>query len=264
MRKIAHISDLHFGRHDPRKVDGLLASLSDNNPDLVAVSGDLTQRARAREFTQARHFLDCIRQPIIVVPGNHDVPLYDVRRRLLKPLGKFNRHIAPVGLSDSFFVDGEMAVLGLNTPRRFVWKGGRVSLEQMAHIRQIFSHLKAGVWKVLITHHPVASPHGEARVELAGRSMLALRAAASAGVHLLLSGHHHRPVSGEPSAEPVLDGSVLVVHAGTAVSTRTREAAGNSYNLIRLETGTVSVRIMAWNEAGSFQEIQENLYSLPV
>ena len=261
MRTIAHISDLHFGRHDPRKVAALLKSLAENRADLIAVSGDLTQRARNAEFAEARHFLDRIAQPVLVVPGNHDVPLYDVRRRFLKPFSKFHRHIAPTGVDECIYTDEEMVVLGLNTARRFTWKNGRVSGDQMAHIRHIFSHLSANVWKVVMTHHPIASTHGEARVELAGRSMLALRALADAGVHLLLSGHHHRPASGEAHAELLLKGSVLVVHAGTAVSTRTRGPDGNSYNLIRLEPGSVVVRIMAWSDHG-FEEIQETRYAV--
>jgi 3',5'-cyclic AMP phosphodiesterase CpdA len=250
MSVIAHISDLHFGRHDAGKVEALLDSLDRNRPDLVAVSGDLTQRARREEFTEARHFLDRIGRPILVVPGNHDVPLYQFHRRLLTPFAKFNRYIAPADLSDCFFVDDEIAVLGLNTARRLTWKNGRVSHDQMSDIRRVFTHLRAELWKVLVTHHPVASAHGEARVELAGRSMLALRSVASAGVHLLLSGHHHRPVSGEVSAELVLHGSVLVIHAGTAVSTRTRGQEGNSYNLIELKPGCVTVRVMEWTETG--------------
>jgi 3',5'-cyclic AMP phosphodiesterase CpdA len=263
MRRIAHISDLHFGRHDPRKVDALLKSLAENPPDLVAVSGDLTQRARNWEFAEARHFLERIPEPVLVVPGNHDVPLYDLHRRFFKPFTKFNRHIGPAGVDDCIHTDEEMVVLGLNTARRFTWKNGRVSLDQMAHIRRIFSHLPAEIWKVVMTHHPIASARGEARVELAGRSVLALRALADVGVHLLLSGHHHRPASGEAHAELLLNGSVLVVHAGTAVSTRTRGLDANSYNLIRLEPGSVAVKIMAWS-GEAFQEIQETRYAVAV
>jgi len=261
MRTIAHISDLHFGRHDPRKVEALWRSLDESQPDLVAVSGDLTQRARRREFVQARRFLDQIAPPVIVVPGNHDLPLYNPARRFLQPLAKYNRFIAPAGLSDCFFADNEMAVLGLNTARRSSWKGGRVSIEQMAMIRRAFAHLPPELWKVLVTHHPVASAHGEARVELAGRSMLAIRAVADAGVQLLLSGHHHRPASGEASAELVLNKTVLVVHAGTAVSTRTRGAEGNSYNLIRLLGREVSVVVMEWSDQG-FREARTARYAL--
>ncbi|MEA2824243.1 MAG: hypothetical protein QOF03_725 [Alphaproteobacteria bacterium] len=261
MRRIAHISDLHFGRHDPRKVAALLKSLAENPAHLVAVSGDITQRARNSEFAEARHYLDRIAAPVLVVPGNHDVPLYDLRRRFFKPFGKFNRHIAPTGVDECIYSDEEMVVLGLNTARRFSWKNGRVSWDQMAHIRQIFSHLPAERWKIVMTHHPVAAAHGEARVELAGRSMLALRALADVGVHLLLSGHHHHPASGEAHAELLLSGSVLVVHAGTAVSTRTRGLAGNSYNLIELEPGSATVKIMAWS-GDAFTEIQKTRYKV--
>jgi len=261
MRVIAHISDLHFGHHDPRKVEALLKSLAENHPDLVAVSGDLTQRARSSEFVQARHFLDRIAKPVLVVPGNHDVPLYDLGRRFFKPFTKFNRHIAPAGVEDCIYRDEEMVVLGLNTARRFTWKNGRVSWDQMAHIRNILPHRPADVWKVVMTHHPIASAHGETRVELAGRSILALCALADAGVHLLLSGHHHRPTSGKSHVELLLNGSVLVVHAGTAISTRTRGLDGNSYNLVRLEPGSAIVKIIAWT-GDSFEEIQETRYAV--
>ena len=102
MRRIAHISDLHFGRHDTRKVDALIDSLDQNSPDLVVVSGDLTQRARQSEFAAAQEFLDRIRRPIVVVPGNHDVPLYAVHQRLLQPYAKFSRLVAASGVSDSY------------------------------------------------------------------------------------------------------------------------------------------------------------------
>jgi 3',5'-cyclic AMP phosphodiesterase CpdA len=247
---MAHISDLHFGRHDPRKVTALLHSLDHHRPDLVVVSGDLTQRARSTEFAEARHFLDRIGRPLIVVPGNHDVPLYAVHQRFLQPFRKYNRFIAPSGMEDSFFADADLAVLGLNTARRLVWKGGRISFEQMSTIHRAFAHLPRSVWKLLVTHHPLASAAGEPMIELAGRAKLAVRAVADAGVHILLSGHHHRALIGDVEAKLVLNGSVLVVHAGTAVSTRTRSAEGNTYNLIQLEPESVAVTVMEWSDTG--------------
>ena len=250
MRRIAHISDLHFGRHDPRKVDALLHSLDRSRPDLVVVSGDITQRARRAEFAEAREFLDRIARPIIVVPGNHDVPLYAVHQRFLQPFAKFDRFIAPSGIADSFFGDADLAVLGLNTARRFVWKAGRVSFEQMNIVRRTFADLPPNVWKLVVTHHPLASVAGEPMIELAGRAKLAVRAVADAGVHILLSGHHHRTSVGGMEPQLVLDGSVLVVHAGTAVSTRTRSAEGNSYNLLQLEAEHIAVTVNEWSHAG--------------
>src|SRR6266850_3541000 len=94
MRTIIHLSDLHFGRVDRRIVAPLVAAIDELAPDLVAVSGDFTQRARTREFTEARAFLETLRFPRLVVPGNHDVPLYNVARRFLSPLGRYRRFIA--------------------------------------------------------------------------------------------------------------------------------------------------------------------------
>jgi len=248
MRRIAHISDLHFGRHDMRIVDALIDSLDQNSPDLVVVSGDLTQRARQSEFAKAQQFLDRIRRPVVVVPGNHDVPLYAVHQRLLQPYAKFNRLVAASGVSHSYYSDTGLAVLGLNTARRFVWKGGRVSHDQMNAIRRAFAGLPDTVWKVLVTHHPIASVKGEPVIELAGRAKVAVRAVAEAGVHMLLSGHHHRAVAGGVEPKLVLNGSVLVVHAGTAVSTRTRHAEGNSYNLIQLSPARAAITVMEWSD----------------
>ena len=94
MRTLAHISDLHFGRLDRAVLPALARAIRAARPDVVVVSGDLTQRARRREFAEAREFLDCLPEPQIVVPGNHDVPLYDVASRWLRPLASYRHHIS--------------------------------------------------------------------------------------------------------------------------------------------------------------------------
>jgi hypothetical protein len=119
MRTIAQISDLHFGRHIATVAEGLLASLSEQNPDLVVLSGDFTQRARHAEFAEARRFLERIVQPKLVIPGNHDVPLYNLFRRFMTPFAKYHHYVTPMGLPADLFIDEELAVLGLNTARRF-------------------------------------------------------------------------------------------------------------------------------------------------
>jgi 3',5'-cyclic AMP phosphodiesterase CpdA len=246
MRTIAHISDLHFGSHEPAIARSLLGSIRDQKPDLVVLSGDLTQRARDGEFAQARHFLEQIDQPVLIVPGNHDIPLYNLLHRFLSPLEKYRHHIAPAALAGDWYCDDQLAVLGLNTARSLTWSSGRVSFNQMALIRRAFAAAPQSAWKVVVTHHPVAAAHGEARIEVAGRALFALRAIADAGVHLLLSGHHHRSVSGHADTELVLKNSVLVVHAGTAVSTRTRANEPNSYNLICLDASHVNIHVLHW------------------
>jgi 3',5'-cyclic AMP phosphodiesterase CpdA len=253
VRTIAQISDLHFGRHSLNVAEDLLTSVNHNRPDLVALSGDFTQRARHAEFAEARRFLDRILQPKLVVPGNHDVPLYNVFDRFLTPFAKYDRYVTPVGHPASFFRDDELAVLGLNTARRFARKNGRISLEQIAHIGRVFRDVPQEIFKALVTHHPLAIPSGEAPLELAGRSRLALEAITDAGVHLLLSGHHHRALSGRMT-EIGGGGSVLVLHAGTAISTRIRGFEGNTYNLIHITEERVSLRVMEWTAGHGFHE----------
>jgi 3',5'-cyclic AMP phosphodiesterase CpdA len=253
MRLIAHISDLHFGRHDPRLVDALLASLAAAAPDLIAVSGDLTQRARRREFAAARAFFDRLRPtPMVIVPGNHDVPLYNVVRRFARPLGRFERLLGAD--RGACFRDREIAVLGINSARSLTFKEGRISFAQMEQIVRAFAADGKAVLKVVVIHHPLAPPEGSPGLGRVGRWRPALAALRQAGVHLVLSGHHHHGFSGELEMPAGAAGAVLVVHAGTAVSTRTRGEEPNSYNLIRCDGARrVTVAVCTWN-GGRFAE----------
>jgi 3',5'-cyclic AMP phosphodiesterase CpdA len=136
-RTIVHLSDLHFGRIDPAIPDALLRSVREAAPDLVAVSGDLTQRARSVEFLQARDFLDRLPGRLIVVPGNHDVPaIGNPYMRFFAGWRRFRKYIHPD--LEQTFADEAMAVVGLNTARALAWKGGRINAEQMESVRQSF------------------------------------------------------------------------------------------------------------------------------
>src|SRR5258706_13438120 len=134
MRTLVHLSDLHFGRVDDQVIDPLIAKVAEIAPDLVAVSGDLTQRARSWQVREARAFLDALPKTQIVVPGNHDVPLHNVVARFLQPLDKYKRHITHE--MQPAYVDDEIAVVGDNTARALTVKGGRISANQVAGIRE--------------------------------------------------------------------------------------------------------------------------------
>jgi 3',5'-cyclic AMP phosphodiesterase CpdA len=246
VRTIAHLSDLHFGREDPRAVEALAADLAALAPTLVAVSGDLTQRARRAEFAAARAFLARIAAPRLVVPGNHDVPLFDVARRFLSPLGRFRRYVsaelAPV------YEDDELLVLGLTTARSLTWKGGRVSHAQMEALREAFCRGAPGRLHVLVAHHPFSPPEGRPRQAIVGRAAAALSALATCGLDLVLTGHLHREFAGDLAGH-TLARSVLALHAGSAVSRRLRGEA-NSFNLVRVRgPQRVEVELRAFDGA---------------
>lgn len=251
MRLVAQISDLHFGRHDEGVVDALVASLSAAKLDLLIVSGDFTQRAKVREFLAARAFLDRLDMPKLVIPGNHDIPLYRLFSRLFRPLQGYDRHIAPIGTEGSAFVDDELAVVGLRTPRRFTGKNGRISEAQLTEARAVLDGAALGALRILVTHHPLAAPPEFSSVTLARRAGPGVVAAIEAGAQILVSGHYHRSGSGGHLAGSDALRELLVVHAGTATSDR-RRGEGNSYNLIAWDEPDVTVTVLEWTEATGF------------
>lgn len=242
MRTIAHLSDLHFGREDPAAVEALVADLRRLAPSLVAVSGDLTQRARRAEFARARAFLDRLPPPRLVVPGNHDVPLFDLPRRFLSPLGRFRSFVsaeaAPV------WDDEEVLAVGLSTARSLTWKAGRVSLAQVEALRRRLCAGDPRRLHVLVAHHPFSPPPDRPREAVVGRAAAALAALTGCGLDLVLTGHLHRQFAGDLAGH-TLARSVLALHAGSAVSRRLRGEA-NSYNLVRVRGARVEVELRAF------------------
>jgi 3',5'-cyclic AMP phosphodiesterase CpdA len=247
MKTIAHISDLHFGRADARVCEALLADLEALRPGLVAVSGDLTQRARRREFAEARAFLGRISSPVLVVPGNHDVPLYDVMRRFASPLARYRRYIT--NELNPLWIDDEMAVLGINTARSLTFSNGRISVEQVAHARRRLCAVPPDHFKAVVTHHGFLAAPGDPSGEFVGRAPQALRALEACGVELLLAGHAHVSWTGDVrSTHTAVRRAIVVVQAGTAMSTRTRDEA-NSFNVVTVGDGRLSVVVREWTGA---------------
>ncbi len=247
MSTLAHISDLHFGAENPVLVEALVADLRALGPSLVVVSGDLTQRARRREFAKARAFLDRLPFPRLVVPGNHDIPLFDLVSRFVSPLARFRRYVAED--VDPFFASETLAVLGLNTARSNRWKEGRISPEQIDLVRRRFGPLPPHVVKVLVTHHPFLPPPGAEPPPLVGRAAEALYAAEACGVDLVLSGHLHLGYTGDVRAHHAHVGrALLVAQAGTATSHRLRDEV-NSYNVLELSPQRLAFTRRAWNES---------------
>jgi 3',5'-cyclic AMP phosphodiesterase CpdA len=249
---IAHLSDVHFGRHDPAVVAAVEAFLFERRPDLVVISGDFTQRARVSQYREAAAFLDRLETgglQTLAVPGNHDVPLYDVVRRFARPLHRYKRFI-----DDDlcpYWENDELAVLGINTARSLTIKDGSVSYEQMHRIREAFHPVPESKTRILVTHHPLfAMPLGDEGElsKVANRSVDALTAAADAGVDILLAGHFHRSYSASAREMVETAGPALVVQAGTATSTRLRGGEQQSFNWIELAKDVLDLQVLRWSE----------------
>jgi 3',5'-cyclic AMP phosphodiesterase CpdA len=183
---------------------------------------------------------------VLSVPGNHDVPLYDVLRRFLSPLTRYKRYIDDV-LCPFHELPGTV-VLGINTARSLTFKDGRISHEQMDFIRDSFARTDPATMRVLVTHHPLfALPVGDGPElgKAIGRQELALDAVADAGVDLLLAGHNHRASTHNARDLVTRAGGALVIQAGTATSVRLRDEE-QSFNRIDIDGERVTVTVQAW------------------
>ena len=248
MARLIHLSDLHFGAHDPDLVEAVESRVNANQPDLVVVSGDFTQRARTDQFQEACRFLERLREgghEVLAVPGNHDVPLYDVLRRFLSPLTRYMRYVDDT-LCPLHEIEGA-TVLGINTARSLTFSEGRISHEQMDFIRETFERTDPSSTRILVTHHPLfALQVGGEVARAVGRSELALDAIGDAGVDMLLAGHHHQASIHSARDLVTRAGPALVIQAGTATSTRLREQE-QSFNRIDVQSGRVTVTVETWS-----------------
>jgi 3',5'-cyclic AMP phosphodiesterase CpdA len=244
MTVIAHISDPHFGTEDPAIVAGLLADLDGTTaprPSLVAVSGDLTQRARMGQFRASRAFLDRMGCPYLVVPGNHDVPLYNILGRFFDPLGSYRAAITD-DLAPTY-ADDTIAVAGIATAHGFTMKSGRVRHDQIAAAVASLAAFPTA-WKVIVAHHPFVGPERASR-DLVDGAEEALAAFRAAGVNMILTGHLHISFSDDAAMRDETH-RIVAVHAGTCTSTRTR-GEPNNYNRITFAGDEVTVLVRMWD-----------------
>jgi 3',5'-cyclic AMP phosphodiesterase CpdA len=263
--RIAHISDLHFGHHDPEVTGALAGDLLEQAPDLIVASGDFTQRGTLAEFEMAHDFLDSLAVPVFAVPGNHDLGRNPLRR-FLDPYRLYRRYIAPdIEPVSEFHVGGTDVVLaGLNTTRRaFVdrdWSNGSINPTQLDALGARFDHVNPHALRVVVAHHPLMQPTAptDKPTRAVHRASLALETLAHYGVRLVLSGHFHLSFVRRYDKNAVREGippgprqaavaPVLVCQASTVISDRTR-GEPNAYNVIDIDNDRIEIRVRQWGE----------------
>jgi 3',5'-cyclic AMP phosphodiesterase CpdA len=234
MTVLLHISDTHFGTEEPPVVAALQALVREQRPDAVILSGDITQRARSAQFAAARKFCDSLAVPrLLALPGNHDIPLYNVAARLFSPYGKYKAAFGDVLEPELEFDD--VLVIGVNTTRAERHKDGVVSAAQIERVVERLHRVRREQLRVVVTHQPACVMRPEDEKDRLHGGEAAVQAWARAGADLVLGGHIHLPYVADlcTRAESGTSRPMYCIQAGTALSHRVRHGTPNSVNVIR-------------------------------
>ncbi|WP_067060862.1 metallophosphoesterase family protein [Roseateles chitosanitabidus] len=257
MTVVLQISDPHFGTERPMALAALERLAAELRPDLLLLTGDITQRARPDQFARARAFVDKLHAPArLVIPGNHDIPLFALFNRMLDPYGRYARAFGRA--LEGEFESEDLLVIGLNTTRRYRHKHGEVSSAQVERVARRLATAKPGQLRLIAVHQPVAVPSATDLKNLLRGRGAAVRRWAEAGADAVVGGHIHLPYV-LPLRErwPELPRPMWAVQAGTALSTRVRGGIPNSVNVIRAGSGRAGV-VERWDvdeSVGLFQRV---------
>lgn len=246
MSTVLHISDTHFGTEQPHVVAALLKLYAEKTPDLIIVSGDITQRARRSQFKAAKNFFAQLDTPKIIIPGNHDIPLFNLALRITAPYANYS-HAFGSNLQPEF-ISNDLFVIGVNTTRPQRHIDGEVSAEQIRYVFERLACAHPEHLKIVVTHQPVSVITRSDETNLLHGFHEAVEAWGESGVDLILGGHIHlpyvRPLRAEGLAQPA-----WAVQAGTALSSRVRGNVPNSVNIIHYDYSATARRccVEQWN-----------------
>ena len=242
MTTLLQISDLHFGTEQPHVMQALLALANEKKPDVLVVSGDITQRATHKQFSHARAFCDRFGiAHMLSLPGNHDIPLYNLLARLVRPYAAYQQAFGDV--LEPELTTPSLCLVTVNTTRWWRHKNGEVSQAQIAQVCRQLSRATAQQLRVVVVHQPVHVLRPQDEHDRLRGWQPAVQAWAAAGADIVMGGHIHLPYVCELSSTASgLSRRLWCVQAGTAVSSRTRREAPNSVNLIKFSPVADGVR----------------------
>jgi 3',5'-cyclic AMP phosphodiesterase CpdA len=248
VRRVLHITDVHFGRdHQPDRAAALVRLAGERRPDVVVVSGDVTKRAKPTQFADARRFVDSFGAPAVVVPGNHDVPLFRVWERALVPFGAYRRHFDRV--LEPVWEDEELLIIGVNTAHAWTFTGGRVRRRQVRAVARRLREQKGRRFAIVVLHHQMIPVPGYGSNEVFRGARRMARALAEGRADLVLSGHVHLSHLGDSSAvDAAAVPAVPVLFSGTVSSSRGRgpERDRNTCHWLEVEERGLTVERLEW------------------
>lgn len=253
MRQLLHLSDVHFGPlFVPEVAAGALALAERRRPDVVVISGDLTQRATTQQFRDARAFVDDIEAlglPTLTVPGNHDVPMYRhfFFQRVFSPYGAYRRHFSPD--LEPTFQDDELFLLGLNTAYNWTVKDGRLTRAKLHRVAEQLAAVPPELARIVVAHHHLIPPPRYDTQRVMKNAYETVETLSRGGVELVLSGHLHQAYVGSSEAYyPTGRRPVLLLHSGTSTSSRGRgsERRRNTANWVVIDDREIAISHLGW------------------
>jgi len=249
MSLLLQISDPHFGTVQPAVAEALVELAHDQKPDVLVLSGDITQRARPQQFRDARTFCDRLEIPVMLsLPGNHDIPLFNVWQRAFTPYAGYLDAFGPQ--LETSLQTPAVRVIGVKTTRRWRHKNGEVSGTQIRRVVAELQQAGPEQLRVVVVHQPVMVLRAEDEHDRLRGWEAAVRAWAAAGADIVMGGHIHLPYVCELSSQVAgLGRRIWCVQAGTALSSRVRREAPNSVNLLRHDAGQPSCWVERWDHA---------------
>ena len=247
MRRILQFSDIHFGCEHRHACDAALDYAHANNPDLVLITGDITQQGYPDEFAAAGDWIRRMPDPRFVIVGNHDVPYWSLTARLFHPWKAFERATGHPA-HDHQFLSPDLMVRGVVTARgwqaRPNWSKGVIDLDQTRKAAEALRQAPVGALRVLACHHPLVEMIGTPMTGDVKRGDEAALIFAEAGVDIITTGHVHVPF-----ALPINLGDACSYAIGCGTLSHRERGTPPSFNQIEWDSREIIVTAMAWTGA---------------